>query len=132
MGVGNDETTKSEVTIMANKSALYATMLKVRSELREDLETVDNYFDEGNAKTTVTQYDEQGNVIKKDVMSSKWTTSFGKRRVRTMHKNFVADTTYVVRLSVKKIVVDSPFFDPAEKEQKVRVVDYTNVQVVTV
>jgi hypothetical protein len=95
-------------------------MIKFRQDLSEQLTLVNEYLNSGTVTTIISYYDENGIYLGCKKVTSKWSTSNGKKRVETNHKwliqyyskNEMPGDTYGVNIK-------SPFVEIGENTFKV-------------
>jgi len=97
------------------KSNLYKTLTNLRTDLSAKLNELDNYFDEGEATTTIFYYNYLNKLIQTRKISSKWTTALGKDRVKKNHLDFIKNHTSTVPRGTHTIKVSSPFKTTSSK-----------------
>ena len=94
-----------------NNSKIYTSTISYKAQLQEQLALVEEYLTPGQATSRIHFLGSKGQNLQTLEYNSNWTTSQGKRRVETLHKQFIDEETTVgvFPAGTVKVKITSPF-----------------------
>jgi hypothetical protein len=112
-----------------SKSNLYVSAVSAKQNLLASLEKLDKYLVEGTAKSFVAFYGKNNQILAKRSYKSKYTSSIGRTRVKTIHTEWIESMTKnQAPVGTTRIKVTSTFVNPGTTQATIKVP--ANVEVV--